>query len=305
MPSAGRTAEPQLVIQVADHPEIEERKPSVVRDEKISRVRVCVKETGLEDLGEQAFRSGQRQRHRVRSRRERPRIGEPHAVDALHDEHPLRRHRPVDGGDNYGRLVRENLPQTIGVAALTDVIELGAKGPGKVIHNSRQIVEGGESTPTGTPGEVREDDEVLGHGLCNSRLLHLDHHPHAIAKNCSVHLSDRGRRERISLELGEEFVRGCAQFRLNDPQDRLRRHRWHAITKLLELHHVLGANEVRPGAEDLAQLDGRCADVFHGQTQVFGRRVWRFAPHVAKPAAMKRQGLPDSRLVDEGTQPVA
>ena len=89
------------------------------------------------------------------------------------------------------------------------------------------------------------------------RVLHLDDDPLARLQPGAVDLADRGRGDRRQLELGKQLVQRLAQLRLDRLANDLRRIGGRRRLELLQLVGQLLADQVGPGAQQLAELDER------------------------------------------------
>ena len=109
-----------------------------------------------------------------------------------------------------------------------------------------------------------QDAHVGGDAALDVRALDLDDHVAPVEEARGVHLRDRGRRERLGVELGEELVGARAQLDGERALDVGVGERLDAIERLLELAAVgLGEEALRRG-DDLAELEVGRAEILEG-----------------------------------------
>jgi hypothetical protein len=91
--------------------------------------------------------------------------------------------------------------------------------------------------------------------------LHLDNHFFPAYQAGGVHLGNRSRGYRGSLEVGEHVFEPLAELSLDDLAHSVKGLGRHSVAAQPELRHELGREDAFSRGEDLAQLDVRRAQV--------------------------------------------
>ena len=105
------------------------------------------------------------------------------------------------------------------------------------------------------PEEDAEGDvQVEGHQIFHPRPQHLDHHLAAVYAR-TMHLAQARGGHRIPLEVREVLVQRPPQLRLDHTNDVIRGIRGGLVLELADGRQIRLRHDVRPGAEELSELD--------------------------------------------------
>ncbi len=237
---------------------------------------VGVEEVAHHKAGEPGVQRGDQGAGRVvRVAPQHLQIGERHAVEALHGEHPLggvrghraRRHRGHIAG--FG----EEAVERVQIASLLQEIALFE-------HARLQLLDHTGERRAGQPRRQRLDQarrriekvEIGEQHLAHARTLDLDHHVGAVFQAGGVHLGDGGAGQRLGIDPFIQGVQGRAELRFHGLTDVMERQRRRAIQALLEFADVFLREQRRRTGDELAQLDVGGAQGFKGTAQVAGQR---------------------------------
>ena len=161
----------------------------------------------------------------------------------------------------------------VGLAA---EVELGPQARRRTGRACRPSARPGRTAcGAGRARRAAQRGEVALHRRLDAGPLHLDDDRLAGVQPRPVGLADRGRGERLPVELGEDLVDGRAQLRLEDRGDALPRLGRHAVLQLGQLVAELGRQEVDAGGGDLAELDVHPAGLLEHPPQAHAGRVDR------------------------------
>ena len=154
--------------------------------------------------------------------------------------------------------------------------EIASEGVGVALHpvvqlatdRSRELVDERDEVDERQPVDAilehaRELIQQLDVGVdlaFGIRTLHLDDDLVAARQPGTVDLADRGRRDRLFVEL-EDLLDGEAELRLNDTTDVDEGLRPGAILKPAQLLDDVGRHDVRTGREQLPELDERRSEL--------------------------------------------
>ena len=205
-------------------------------------------------------------------------VGDLHAFEVLHHQHPPRAVLPDDARDDHvapldrrpasaaAILAELRRPSSgsrvevagndLGVVALVDEVQLQW-------HVQRDLLDQRAEVEVALePGEDAEEEadvaQVVLDDALDARVLHLDRHLAAVVEAGVVNLRQRGGRDRLLFELREDvgeraaFHEGLPLDAALDDGERPRRH---AVLEAREHRDVLVGDEVGTGADDLAELD--------------------------------------------------
>ncbi len=213
-------------------------------------------------------------------------VGELDALKPVEGQHPVARVAPVRARHPYVRVADEVPVKLLRVPRLVPVVELLANRARELVdeRNGVDELERADALPDEARGLVEELE--VGLDLARSgRPLHLDHHALAVRKGRAVHLADRGRRERLLLEVEEELLDRETEVLLDDRPDLCERERMDVVLQRLQLEDDVGRHHVRPRREKLPELDeGRPELVEHLAEPLTARRALPHGRHLALAA---------------------
>ena len=218
----GKQGPDQLLLDArthgADHAEVDDADPPARLDEEVARMRI-----GMEE----AVPEHHLQHHPGAVHRHLPAVDAGavqgrevvhlDAVDPLEGKHAARRLLPEDAREIEGVVVRKVLREPLRIAALLEVIGLGAKRLGELVHQADDVILLGHGpAPAGRRCQVAKDLQVLVDLRDDTGSLHLDDDAGAVGEGGRVDLADRGRRQRNVAEAGEHGVNRPAELRRDD-----------------------------------------------------------------------------------------
>ncbi|CAM5685277.1 hypothetical protein SALBM311S_09166 [Streptomyces alboniger] len=199
------------------------------------------------------------------------------AVDPLGDQDLL---ALVDHGRHqHVRVAGELLGVRLLGLRLQAVVQL-LRDPVLQFRDQRLDVHAGDQRPQ-EPGEAAQLAEVGEQGLAGPRILHLDRDLTAVVPHRPVHLSDRGRRRRLVLELHEQLTPVLAEpFR----EHRVHGARGHGRGGFLEFGQgrpvgagdLLGQRRLEDG-QGLAELHRAALELPEHLEQLIGRALLQLA----------------------------
>ena len=220
-------------------------------------MRIGVEEAVHEDLLEQDSRSGHGHIGRI----------DPHRADALqvidadpfnelHGDHAGGR-KGVDRIRNMGGGVAGELAlAALHGPALDCEVELPLEAALEFTGQRQRFVGSQESDPAlGELGQVLEDVEIGLDDLGDIRSADLQRHSAAVAEDRAVNLRDRGRSHRDRIKREEDFLGRPLIILGEDLLDFRERKRPYVVSQRGKFNCVRFGDDVRPGAQDLAQLD--------------------------------------------------
>ena len=264
---AARIAEP------AHHAEIDEGQPVARQVEDIARMRIGVEEAVLDDHLQHRLRAALRQQHAVEPGGVHPRqLMAGNAVDALLHIDPLAGPVPVDGRDDDVLAPGEMGGDTLGVVALALQVQLAAQRAPELAHQAGRLV-GAQVGPL-VLGQLRQALEQAQIGLddrADAGPAHLDDDLGAVVQLRAVHLRDRGRRQRLGIEAGEDLLGRRAQVLGELGAHHLDRHRRRLTVQLFEFGDPGRAEQVGAAGQDLAELDEGRPQILERHAQLHRR----------------------------------
>jgi hypothetical protein len=210
-------------------------------------------------------------------------------AEVLERQHRRARVAPVHARHADVRVAGEVAVEGVGVAPLQPVVELLPDLARELVHQLPGVdeVERADAFP-GQPGGLVEQREV---GLDLARrvgTLHLDDDAAPVGQRRPVHLADRRRGDRTLLELQEELVERQLELALDRPLDVLERERTDVVLEGAQLGDDVRRDDVRPGREQLAELDERRSELVEHLPKADAARR-RLALHELDPAAARQQ----------------
>jgi hypothetical protein len=178
------------------------------------------------------------------------------APQVLHDQDPAGGQGLHDQGDPDLRVPAERLPEAFHVLRLLPEVHLLPHPHGELANHVRDppdVVVGEEDV------EPEEDPEgeiqVQGHHLLHSRAEDLHHHLPALVPG-PVDLSQGGGGHRRIVRKSSKHLRhGSAQLRLHHGPSGFGGDGRHLVLEGSQGREIGLRNQIRPGAEDLGQLD--------------------------------------------------
>ena len=189
------------------------------------------------------------------------------------------------------RVADEVAMEGLGVAPLEPVVELLADRACELVHELAHVDE--VERPDALLGDSRrlvEETQVGLDLLRRARPLHLDRDDVAVREHCAVDLADRGRGQRLAVELEEEALDRLAELLADDALDLLVRERAHVVLEPAQLGDDVRRQHVGPHREELAELDEGRAELVEELAQVL--------------AALRRRALDDPRAVPAAREKV-
>ncbi len=234
-----------------------------------------------------------------------------HAFEAVEGEEPTGRVPPPHARHGDPLVPAEVPPEGLGVPGLLLVVELQADGASELLHELVRVDE------VELPHALARDARRRGHQpqvrldlARRGRPLDLDDDLGVVRQRRSVHLADRGGRDRLLLEVEERLLDREAQLRLDDPLDVLHRERRDLVLELAKLDDDVRRHDVGSRREQLAELDeGRPQLVEHlaeaSSPIAVGLAVGRAAPVEEVPEAVAGGDTADlGRAAEAALRPV-
>ena len=164
------------------------------------------------------------------------------------------------------------LREAIDRPALARQVELGADRPGELRDEAGRLVEiGVGKVAFGEPRELPENGKVALDRRVDAGAAHFDRHLVARVKPRAVHLRDRGSRDRLGIEAGEQRVDRRPELRLDGRLCGPGRQGRDLVLQARKLGDEVVGQQVRPRAERLAELD-------EGRPQFLERHAGGAAP---------------------------
>ena len=154
------------------------------------------------------------------------------------------------------------------------------------------------------PCQVEEDLQVGINGALDVRALHLDHYILAAGQQRFIYLRDGGGGDGCGVEGGEPFLDWGFQLRFDARFGNFPRRGRHHILEFFQFADINQGDEVRAGAQNLAEFDEGRAELLEGQTHVrCGSEMWlhRLA---AQQATRQREGGQQTQLVHDAAESV-
>ena len=177
-------------------------------------------------------------------------------LDVLGREHGRGAELPVDRGDVEGGVVEEPLGDALDVGRLDAEVELLLQGAGELLDDLDRPVENELlHVAFGQGRQVQHDLEVHLDDRADARPAHLDGDFLAAFQARAVHLGDRGRGDRVGVDLLEELRDRGAQLLLEDGLRFGKGEGGDAVLELGELVDELERDQVGAGRQHLPQLD--------------------------------------------------
>jgi hypothetical protein len=241
-----------VVVEAAEQAEVEQDQPPVVAEQDVSAVRVGVVDAvhshlvdvGAEELARELARP---------LRRKLVVTGQLLPLEELEDEHALADVRPDDLRYDEVLVVRDEGRDQLGVVRFLDEVELGAEVRLELVRERVQLEQPRRlRVALGERGRRAQQREVELHLLEDAGPPDLDHDLAPGREECSMDLGDRRCGQRLGIDVGEHVG---AEIGLDDGRDVCERHRGHLVDELAELLDVDVRQEVRPGGEQLPELD--------------------------------------------------
>ena len=184
-------------------------------------------------------------------------VGDREALEPLLHEQPAGAQvRGAPSGHAPGRRRRAERGHLDHRVGLAPEVELGPQALGELaeqVAGAEPLAE--RRAPLREVGEQRERGEVALHRRVDAGPLDLDDDALAGAQPGPVGLADRGRGERLPVELGEDVVDVAPSSASSTGRDALARLRRHPVLQLGQLGADVGRQEVDAGRGDLAELD--------------------------------------------------
>ena len=294
----------RVVVQPSEQAEVDEREPTVRRQQDVPAVGIGVVDALHRHLVH--ICTEELPRELMRALGAEAVLGVDLApFDPLEDESPLRHVRPDHGRHDEVLVPGDDPRDQLGVVRFLDEVELRAQMHLELIGQRARLQElrplGPRLEQFGRRAHQREVDVDL---LLDAGAAHLDDHVAAVRKQCRVDLSDRRRRERLGVDAHEDVWR---QFLRDHLADLLERDRRDLVDELAELLDVNVRQEIRPRRQELPELDVGRPELFERPAEL-ARAVARrgpVAPHAelaqhAQQAATAR----DTSDVDSTLEPL-
>jgi hypothetical protein len=189
--------------------------------------------------------------------------------------------------------------ESVEVGRLVEVVDLQQADPAELLDQPRRVDPvGHEGEPHQPAGHLAQRRQIGLDDVADPGTLHLDDglgeaaHPGVIRRQSgAMHLPERGRRDRVRVELLEDAGERSAEALLGDPPDVLEGHRRGLVLEAGELLCDLGRQDVHPGGHELAELDHQAAQL-RGQVVEAARQLHHppvLAAHRHLPQADPRQ----------------
>ena len=181
------------------------------------------------------------------------------AVQALEREHPCRRVAPY----HLGITTRSSSPKLrrndLGVARLVQVVELLAGSSARTRRRAPSASMKSSARTRSRTKRAAERISVRSDSIWRGAFgsLHLDDDVLARRQRRAMHLADRGGGDRCLVEREKRALDGEAELLLDHLLDVGERHRRDVVLELAQLGDDVERHDVRPGREQLAELDER------------------------------------------------
>ena len=186
--------------------------------------------------------------------------GEPlHGEDAGGDRLPVdERHlQPGASGEVGG--------DPLGVVALARVVQFAGNLAVELLDEPQQVeVPGPFEAMLQLRGDRPQDVDVRAQLIGHAAALHLHDDLTPVRQAGGVGLPDRRRTQRQFVERGEQVRQRRTQLGLDGPPDAVERLGGHPRAKRRQLAGEVGGHQVRPGRQDLPELDEGGAELLEG-----------------------------------------
>ena len=187
-----------------------------------------------------------------------------HALDELHREHaPVGQLRVHLGHGHLGQVDQAEQAVEVdhgpGLVAQVELLAQLLTKPVELLeHRHGGLFAGGLDHL----GEQRlQQVEVNGDPPLDVGSQHLDRHLGPVVSGCPVNDGDRGPADRVGVEVGVGVLQGATQFVLDEALHLVEGHRRSGVEAAAELvGHVVAENAGRR-ADQLAELEERCAQI--------------------------------------------
>ena len=220
-------------------------------------MRVPVEEAKLQELPQPRNHSAANKGVDVDARRDDGgRVGAAHPVDPLHRQHSLPAEIVAHPRDLDRGVALEVAAEVARVAGLERVVELLEQLLAKLVDDELGVAaQAAEGQGGHQPRDRPEDDEIGQDEGLDARALHLDRDVGAVVpEDGPVHLPQRRRRDRVFRDRLERRPQGPPELGFYDRERLVVGKRGHVVLKGAELVHVVLADDVGAGGEDLAGL---------------------------------------------------
>ncbi|MBI5105850.1 MAG: response regulator, partial [Solirubrobacterales bacterium] len=297
---------PQLVVDLADHAEVDQPDDAARLDEEVAGMRIGVEEPILEHhLGDDPRRTlGQRMAVDPGSV-QRVQVGDVEPPDPLERQHPRRRGVPVNARDVHVGIAREVRSEALGVAPFAEVVDLRPEGVRELLGDTDDVVARRSAPPpVRASREVEQDLEVAVDLLHDARPPDLDDDLGPVLQHRRMGLADRCGRQRLGVEGGEDLGGRATELASDDGLDVLPRYGGRRVLQPRQLRLVLRRQQVGPCGEDLAELDERRTQLLEREPHVLGLPVRLVAARVPEQAAVERHEAVQARHPDKPPEPV-
>ncbi len=285
------------VAELAGEAEVDEADSLGREHQDVRRVRVAVEEAVAEDHRQPGLGDHVGEPVALLHRPDlEVEIGELDAGEVLEREHALARVAPVGARHRHVRVAGEVAMEGLGVAALLAVVELLADRARELVDELARVdeVERAHAFAHEPRGLLEQLDVALDLAR-RVGPLHLDDDLAPVRKHRPVYLPDRGRRERLAVELEEEALDRLAQVLADHPLDVGEGEGADVVLERAQLGDDVRRDDVGSGREQLAELDEGRAELVEQLAQVTpaggrGARVGAAAPLIDEEAEAVAHG---------------
>src|ERR1700752_2471014 len=248
----------QLRTDPPNHTEVEERKMPAVHYQQVSRVRVGVEKTVIQQLLE--IRADQQTvnfdwRNAIRSQAFE--VNHLRATNEIERKYPRICVGPVDLRNSNGTPGAKVVTKPVRITSLFHVVRLFKDGGVKLAQHSFPIcilIRAREETIRQLH-EAEENRHIEGNDRLQIRTLHLNGDFLPRCQSCPVDLSEGSGGNRLAIDLCIAFVKTATQFRLDDRECFRSRECRHLILQCRELVHILERQQIRARPKLLTDLD--------------------------------------------------
>ena len=244
-------------VESTDGAEVDQPERAVLEREDVAGVRVGVEEAEPQHLIERGREQLLGERGAVDVRRVQPLgVGQGEAFEPFLHEQSARGELEVDLRDPDGRGGTEQQRHLRHGVGFAQEVELGAQALRELAEHlagPHSLAERG--APLREVGDERERGEVALHHVPDAGTLDLHDDGFTGSQPGAMRLTDRRRRQRFPLELGEDALDGVAQLGFQDLADGFGVGGRDAVLQLRQLVGDLGRHEVDACGGDLTELD--------------------------------------------------
>jgi hypothetical protein len=191
-------------VEPADRAAVKQGDPTVLGQEEVARVRVSVEGPNHQELVQEAPEQPAAQRLPSLGPQRRRGIRQPGPLDPVHNQDPGSRQTGGRPGDDEPPMPPDGIGHRVEVAGLGSEVQLAGHVVRKGLRHLRQTQIPSLLRAALQPrGQPPHDLQIGPHPLADLRALDLDGNRGAVSKDRAMHLRQRRRRHRFSVEGGK------------------------------------------------------------------------------------------------------